>query len=86
MRDDRDAEREHQDEIADGLRREPCSGPPDGCGAAGGFGPVLLPRRMAGARADDDPCCERNQHEKCERAYDRGDQPADIASVVATGR
>ena len=47
---------------------------------------LLLPRRMAGTKADDDPCCERNHHEKCERPYDRGDQPADIASVVATGR
>ena len=35
MRGDRDGEREHQDEIPDGLRREPCSGPPARCGAAG---------------------------------------------------
>ena len=38
MRGDRDAEREHQDEIPDGLRREPSSGPPARCGAVGGFG------------------------------------------------
>jgi hypothetical protein len=38
MRGDRDGEREHQDEIPDGLRREPCSGPPAGCSAAPGFG------------------------------------------------
>ena len=38
MRDDRDAEREHQDEIPGGLHRKTCSGPPGGCGAARGFG------------------------------------------------
>jgi hypothetical protein len=38
MRGDRNAEREHQNEIPDGLHCEPCSGPPDECGAAGGFG------------------------------------------------
>ena len=70
---DRDAEREHQDEIADGLHRGPRGGPLDRCGAVGGCRTVLLPRRMTRARADDDPRRDSNQHQKRERACERAD-------------
>ena len=75
MRGDRNAEREHQNKIPDGLHCEPGSGPPDECGAVSGFRTGLLPRRMASAELMTINAATATNSRNAKEPT-RGDQPA----------